>query len=447
MDDAGGVRLGDRLARVEHVRDHVGHGERAALAQHRREVAAFEMLHDHVRRAVLELSDVVNPRDVLALEPHDRARLADEARHDLRRRVRQQELDRDALAELHVHGRDHHAHPASPDDAFDTVFPGDHVAFLDHRAVALRRAARRLYAGGRRRARDPCVERGAEIARALKAILRFFREAAKDDAIDLRGDGGVERRWRQRLFEEQRAHPGLQRRSPEGPRLREHLVEDEAQREEIGPRIDLLSVRLLGRHVRGRAEDATLLRRAHVEQLFVVGEHDDGLVDELGEAKIKDLDRSIAGDHDVLGLDVAMDDARVVRDGEPDRDVARDAHRLRDSERPRGDPRAQRLSAHELHRDERAALVLARVVDGREARVCDRGRGARLAQKALAPLVRVCAHQHLQRYFAAQRRIVGRVDRAHPSFTKLRLHKEPAYALARGKIRERANARYVRHFA
>ena len=54
VDDAERVRLGDRLAGLEHEVDRLLDGQRAALLEPRGEVPALEVLHHHVRRAVLE---------------------------------------------------------------------------------------------------------------------------------------------------------------------------------------------------------------------------------------------------------------------------------------------------------------------------------------------------------------------------------------------------------
>ena len=105
-------------------------GSGPLVSNHAREIAALEVLHHHVRRAGLERADVDDARDVLALDLRRGARLAGEARDDLgvRRGLRQEELERDALAELEVHRRDDDAHPAAAEDALDPVLAGEDVA-------------------------------------------------------------------------------------------------------------------------------------------------------------------------------------------------------------------------------------------------------------------------------------------------------------------------------
>ena len=57
-----------------------------------------------------------------------------------------------------------------------------------------------------------------------------------------------------------------------------------------------------------------------------------------------------AGEHDVLGLDVAVDDAALVGVGQGARRLARQGHRLGEGEAPLpGEPVAQRFALDEGH--------------------------------------------------------------------------------------------------
>ena len=78
MDDAELVRLADRLARLEEVVDGLVDRQRAPRAEDLREVAAGEVLHHDVRRAVRERADLEDADDVLALNRCGGAGLADE---------------------------------------------------------------------------------------------------------------------------------------------------------------------------------------------------------------------------------------------------------------------------------------------------------------------------------------------------------------------------------
>src|SRR6185503_1502002 len=83
----------------------------------------------------------------------------------------------------------------------------------------------------------------------------------------------------------------------EGPATGEELVEDEAERVDVAARRDLAAGELLGRHVGRRARAQRLARRP-------------------GEAEVGDPDLAAAVEHDVRRLQIAVDDAAVVRRGE-----------------------------------------------------------------------------------------------------------------------------------
>ena len=128
VDDAERVRLREGAARLIHDRDDVLPRHRIlALLRERGDVVALQVLEDHVRDAVLQRVDVHHADDVLARQTQGGARLAKHAgRHGRVARERLvQHLDRDGLVEPQVPGLEDDAHPASPEDAFDGVFPAD----------------------------------------------------------------------------------------------------------------------------------------------------------------------------------------------------------------------------------------------------------------------------------------------------------------------------------
>ena len=100
------------------------------------------------------------------------------------------------------------------------------------------------------------------------------------------------------------------RGAAERPPAREHLVEDGAEREDVGPRIHRPPFRLLGRHVGGRAHDNARLGRDRGDRGF--GRRQ---LDQFRETEVEHLGAAVARDDDVGRLDVAMDDAVRVRDG------------------------------------------------------------------------------------------------------------------------------------
>ncbi len=109
---------------------------------------------------------------------------------------------------------------------------------------------------------------------------------------------------------------GAQRRArAKGRGPGEHAVEHAAERVEVRPPVEGLTAGLLRRHVLGRPA-------------YEPGDRDGGalVLDELGDPEVADLHvlASLVVDdhHDVLGLQVAVDDAVVVRLFEREEDAA-----------------------------------------------------------------------------------------------------------------------------
>ena len=96
------------------------------------------------------------------------------------------------------------------------------------------------------------------------------------------------------------------------------FVEQDSHRVDIGTDVDLLTAKLLGRHVvRGSDDDAFARERAFSD----VGAHD------LADAEVHELDDQVAArlthDHGVVGLDVAVDGPGVVYGGESGQELPR----------------------------------------------------------------------------------------------------------------------------
>ena len=79
------------------------------------------------------------------------------------------------------------------------------------------------------------------------------------------------------------------------------------------------------------------------------------MVDDARQAEVEHLHVAVAAHHDVLGLDVAMDDAGGVRRGQRPRHLPADVHGRRQRLR-RLDERPQRPSVDELLDDEELAV-------------------------------------------------------------------------------------------
>ena len=95
------------------------------------------------------------------------------------------------------------------------------------------------------------------------------------------------------------------------PRAGRELVQHHAEREQIGARVDVAPGELLGRHVARRADHRADLRDARHRR-------------RARDAEVGDHDATVAAlDQHVVGLEIAVDDARRVRRREPRADLHR----------------------------------------------------------------------------------------------------------------------------
>ena len=135
----------------------------------------------------------------------------------------------------------------------------------------------------------------------------------------------------------------------------------------------------------------------------------------LGQPEVQDLGLLALGDEDVGRLDVAVQDAARVRGVERVGNLHGQPQQQADLERASVDLARQRAALEQLHRDERAALVLVHLVDGADVGMVQRRGRARLAQEALGRLriVRAVLRQELQRHAAGQLDVLGQIHDAH----------------------------------
>ncbi len=134
MHDPEGVCFRDGLCRLEHVIDSGVGRELESLVELFRKVVALEVLHHHVRNAVIEGPHVENAGHVLVSDPHRRARLAKEPGHGLLAiaELRIHELDGDVLPELRVKRCHDIAHATAAEYLFDLILTRENVANFHH---------------------------------------------------------------------------------------------------------------------------------------------------------------------------------------------------------------------------------------------------------------------------------------------------------------------------
>ena len=136
----------------------------------------------------------------------------------------------------------------------------------------------------------------------------------------------------------------------------------------------------------------------------------------LGDAKVEDFHLTVAEKEDIAGLDVAVDDALLVRVVQTATDLSHDGDFVFQGQRlALGDEAAELVTVEELHDDEEAAVVLAHVVDGDDVGVAEAGAGLGFTEKAGAELVGDLdlGGDDLEGDGAVEDGVMGFVDHAH----------------------------------
>ena len=103
------------------------------------------------------------------------------------------------------------------------------------------------------------------------------------------------------------------------------------------------------------------------------------------EAEVDDLDEPVSSHHDVVGLQVAVDDTRVVGFLEPFAELSGDMSHFRKLERSVLEALAERRPVDELHRDERRGLEISDLVDGNNVGMVERRGGSSFLLETLPP--------------------------------------------------------------
>ena len=272
------------------------------------------------------------------------------------------------------------------------------------------------------------AEDGEQRLHGGPASLWVGREAAEDGALEPAGQAGVAaalERGPARLAGADRGDEVGRGVADEGAQAVERLVEGDAEAELIAVRADALVVVLLGGHVDGGADEGAAAgdggERAHAAGLA----GDRGLVGgvEAGDAEVGDADAVVVADQQVVGLDVAVDEAGGVGRHEAAAGLHEHAQDLLPAARGLVEPAPHGAAGDEFHGDEDLTGVHADVVDGDDVGVGEAGEGLGLAQEeglAVAGAVAVDLAVHeLDGDLAIELGVVGGVDDAHAAGAEL----------------------------
>ena len=304
-----------------------------------------------------------------------------------------------------------------------------------HRCRVEREAARGRELAGRRRAGQRRAQRRPHLARAVETILGRLAERAQADRLQLGADRRMRRRRQRRIGDVLHRHVvgavAVERRPP-----RQHVIEDDAGRVDVAASIGLLAARLFGRHVSGRADQRAVHGRPRAARLAAAAVALDRA--QRGDAEVahlRELGRLavIAGrgeDHDVVGLEIAVDDLHVVRHRDRRQHLRHEVDDARVAERPLvGDDVVKRPPLDVFHRQvEQRFVDVPEVEHAHRVRMVQARRRARLA---LEPLHEIAIAgdvlaQHLERDHAVERELARAVDRAGAARRDQRLHDELA---------------------
>ena len=186
-----------------------------------------------------------------------------------------------------------------------------------------------------------------------------------------------------------------------------------ADRVHVQAGVDRPALEQFRRHVEDRAEDRVVL--------FEVPGRGGG--SEVGEAEVDDLGLEASGrqpvEHDVRGLEVAVDQAEVLGGDERFLDLEDQFAEIRPGERGFFDDLVEGLAAEQFHHHEGAVLVGSDVEDRDDVRMLERGEGAgfllHLAGGFLALGVVVAGEDPLHRDLAFQGVVPGTIDGTKPA--------------------------------
>ena len=371
------------LRRLDRPLLHRGERSLGRAGLHRREDGPRRALRNgvgHLSDRAAELANSLPVRVGMSLRPflnrgqqvlvarlHDRCRRRLPGLHRLRTRPGVVLLLRDEQRHKRDHNKDrrNHAGDGHPLRPLATMRPA-----LSRRGGPKLGEVRRVRGHSPRQNALDVID---QLLRARVSLVAFLCHCFPDDSGRAFGQlGAGVAKVRRRLGQVLRHHLGLRaaaiRRQPG-----EQVIQHRAERIDVGPSVELgLAAHLLGRYVVGRAERRPDLRHAAVGALGLAR-----------QPEVRQLDRAVGRDENVVRLHVAVDQPGLVRAIERAGNIARDLEGvpLRELAFRRQDV-PQRVAVDELHREVVVAVGLAGVDPLDDVDVVELGRGMGLAQEA-----------------------------------------------------------------
>ncbi|HEY8379440.1 MAG TPA: hypothetical protein VIK91_23270 [Nannocystis sp.] len=248
------------------------------------------------------------------------------------------------------------------------------------------------------------VEGAQQVLHRREPVPRVLFEAAQDRGGHPRRHADVARRGADLAARDGEAEL-VGALAGEGELAEQGLVERGAEAELIGGGADGLAEELLRGHIRGRADDLASGPRGGA-----------------GEAEIEHADAAVVADHGVARLEVAVDEAGLVRRREAAAGLNEGVEDLGPGALLAAAPGLQGLAADELHGDEDLVVVDPDLVDDGDVGVRDLRHRLRLVVEAQAAVAvgGALPAEDLERDLAIELGVVGGVDDAHLAGAEVR---------------------------
>src|SRR6266480_3526536 len=162
-----------------------------------------------------------------------------------------------------------------------------------------------------------------------------------------------------------------------------HFVKHHAETPDIGALINVLSARLLRRHVTKGPQYSPKIG-LHQQQRFV-SRHGcwQFLLGELCNPKVEHFHVSVRPEHDVLRLNVAMNNSRLVCGGERTRDLDRDVNGFTQLHSSALQTFTQRLALNQFTSDVMNRVIFADLVNRQDIWMIETNNSARFLLKPL----------------------------------------------------------------
>ena len=270
------------------------------------------------------------------------------------------------------------------------------------------------------------IEIEDQIPHALESLFRnLFKAVAHDSFERWRNADGADKPWR--LVVQDCIHRLRRGAPPERREARKHFKQHDPQAEDVGSVVRSQSTRLFRRHVRSGPQHRCGRHAVDGDRRVAGGSR----IDNLGQAKVENLDASVSRDEQIVRLDVAMDDPALVSGGQAVRDLDAVVDRRARRQGPAVQVVAKRFAFEQLGHDERSAFVHADIVNRKNIGMIQAGGCAGLTFES--PLTNRIARegrrQHLDGDVAPELRVVSAIDVAHPSGAQLGEDLEPAESM------------------